>query len=203
MLEQAYKLAFHASPVAGILTDATGKILLANTNSGNLLKCIPELLIGRQIDKIISGTAQTLVEESHECQVTCLDGSEFPAEIKTVAFETDGDTVIFRTITDITETRKLIASLKERVKEQQTILRVTEMLFKAESPEQMFSESLDFIREGWQYPDHTQVHIKLDNGSEFFTDHFKPTQWGMRSEIQLNDMPYGFIEVYYDTKHRV
>jgi PAS domain-containing protein len=197
-LEQAYKLAFDASPIAGILTDASGKILSANNKSAKLLKCLRDNLIGRQIWEIIPEVPGIVGDDCHECQVICTDGTEFPAEIKSTLFEIGGNTVIFRTITDITETRKLIADLKERVKEQQTVLRVTETLFKAEKPETMFEQSLDFIREGWQYPEHTLVRIKLDNGTEFATAGFVETRWRLAAEIQLDEKPYGSIEVFYD-----
>jgi len=193
-VNQAYKLIFDSSPVAGILTDTSGKILLANAKAGQLFGYGCENLAGNPLTMIIPVISQ---QQNSESTAVRKDKTEFPAKIKAVYFESEGTTLIFRAISDISDTKKLITDLRERVKEQLTVLRITEALFKADDPECIFTESLTFIRDGWQYPEYTQVRIKLGDNTEYKTANFRETPWRLKSIIHLNGKPYGSVEVYY------
>jgi PAS domain S-box-containing protein len=193
-VSQAYQLIFESSPVAGILTDPTGKIILANKKAEKLFG-YQGPMTGAQIALIIPDSRR---ENNIECTAVRKDGTTFPAEIHIASFESEGTSLIFRSVTDLSDTKKLIAELHERVKEQLTLLQVMELLFQAKSPTEVFSASIDIIRSGWQYPDHTNVCIRLNDGTEFCTPDFRNTPWGMSAVIQLDDHPYGWITVCYD-----
>jgi PAS domain-containing protein len=192
-LNQAYQLIFESSPVAGILTDKAGKIILANIKAEKLFG-YQEAMTGEQIALIVPDNSR---ENDYECTAVRKNGTTFPAEVHVSAFESDDTSLIYRTITDLSDNKKLIAKLQERVKEQRTLLQVTELLFKAKNRKNIFNESVDIIRSGWQYPDHTQVCIRLNDGSEFSTPGFKETPWKMSSVIHLNGQTYGLITVCY------
>jgi hypothetical protein len=192
-VNKAYQLIFEASPVAGILTNKAGEIVLANKKAETLFG-YQHSMAGTQIALLIPDNCR---ENDFECIAVRKNGTAFPAEVHVVAFASEDDSLIYRTITDLSENKKLIATLQERVKEQRTLLHVTELLFKAKGRKNIFNESVDIIRNGWQFPEHTQVCIKLDDGSEFCTPEYKGTAWSMSSAIQLNGRSYGSITVSY------
>lgn len=183
---------FESSPVAGILTDAAGNVLLANSEAESLFG-----LQGRFPGMAIAAIL-TKSKDGHSAKHA--DGSTFPVEVKQSRLESGNDTYTFTTVSDISTTNKLIFDLTERVKEQKTLLQITELLFRSEDPKTIFTESVALIREGWQYPEHTQVCIELADGSRFITDGFCETKWLLSSPITLNNQDYGLLSVCYDTE---
>jgi PAS domain S-box-containing protein len=202
-IDSAYQQIFNLSPVAGFITGQNDQILGMNLCAEKLFGYTKESLIGKSMtllfpqlsfDKSFTGKTEPI---TYEFTAKRKDGSEFYAALNSVCIETPESRLISWTITDISNTKKLLTELNERIKERRTLLSVTETLFKVESLEEIFQHTLPQIADGMQYPALTAVRIKLPGGTIYKTDNFVKTDWSLTSAITYDGKKYGALEIYY------
>jgi PAS domain S-box-containing protein len=213
--DDLYREIFEKSPTSLLLTDSRGSILAANPCALNLLGYCKDELIDHAFEeilpfKVFDGDLRTkelfssfneildVYEISNEFLVQKKDGEVFFAELRssTSTNISLGELRVW-SIRAILHEKKLIHDLKERIKEQLALLRVTETLFKCTDINEALSECVRHIRDGWQFPEYTVVRIKLNDGSGYMTDGFMETNWRLISKIESNNQTYGTVEVYY------
>lgn len=89
------------------------------------------------------------------------------------------------------------AELKERIKELRFLYSTTEI---AGRPgiilDKMYSESVNRIPQGWQYPEITGGCITID-GKAYKTKNFKKTKWMQSEDIRVKNKTIGSVEVCY------
>jgi pyruvate, water dikinase len=91
----------------------------------------------------------------------------------------------------------LIEALKERAKELNCLYEVEELLNDSDSDiEDVFRGVTQVVPPGWQYPDYCFTRISYD-GEVFGPDGMRPTEWVLRSPIEVHDKTLGQIEVFY------
>ena len=213
MTNELYRELFENSPTALIVTNSDGGILAANSCALELLgyhenelmaSGIERILIGGDLTnkKTFSSFEQVLAayETSNEFLVQKKGNECFFAELHWTASNISLGELLVWSIRAILNEKKLRYDLKERIKEQLALLRVTETLFKCSDINVALSECVRHIRDGWQFPEFTVVRIKLSDGSGYTTEGFVETQWGLISNIQSNSQNYGTVEVYYTTE---
>jgi PAS domain S-box-containing protein len=175
-MDLAYKHVFNLSPSAGIITDEAGRILQLNNCAEQLFGYDRATLIGQKIEFLIPQFTLTSSKESvGEFLAQRQNGVTFPIELNSVSFESEDSILISWVATDISKTKELLAELKERVKERLTLLLVTETLFKVETLEGIFTQTLPHIAQGLQHSEHTGVRIRLKDGTEYKTANFVET----------------------------
>jgi PAS domain S-box-containing protein len=203
-----YSEIFKHSPVSLIITDTKGVITKVNTSALKLLGYTSEELSGADLQLILpfKPAEETIlfqsfteiieaVSHTHQFRVKKKNGATFVAELQ-VSYHHDSGIWIW-SVQPIHREVTLINELKERVKEQISLLKVTETLFKSTDINTALSECIPHIRDGWQFPEYTVVRIKLNDGSGYTTDGFKETPWGLFSSIEGSERQYGTIEVFY------
>ena len=217
MLETMYKALFYSAPVPLIVTDEKGTIRLANEQADALLdnKSIP--LVGLSFCDFIDQSFLkdyfrsksffsfedflAIYKIQHNHWVKGKEGITVYADIKAVTFGLGDEDFYIWTFDPIEITKKLTYDLNERIKEQLSILKVIELCFKSQDIPTSLQLCLQPIREGWQFPDVTEVRIRLDSGEEFATDEFTQTEWCLQSLIMTANERYGSLEVCY--RHKV
>lgn len=213
MLETMYKELFHSAPVPLIVTDEKGIIRLANEQADALLdnKTIPlvglsfcdfieqSFLKGYFRNKPFSSFEDFLkvYNIQHNHWIKGKEGMTVYADIKAVTFGIGNEDFYIWTFDPIEITKKLTYDLNERVKEQLSILKVIDLCFKNQDISTSLQLCLQPIREGWQFPDVTEVRITLTSGEEFSTDKFRKTDWCLQSEIMTASKQYGYLDVCY------
>lgn len=202
-MEELYKQVFEHSPAISIITDENGKMRQVSNSTVAAFQYGLEELIGQNIGRIIPKLNPEKILLSRNAKhigegiAIRKDGTDFPVDLHKAQFEALQQRVISWTINDISDQKQLLTDLRERVKEQLTVLLVTETLFSTESLEHVFTESLPHIIEGLQYPEHTVIRIRLDNGTEFTTSGFRESEWFVAAPIVSNGQLYGTLEIYY------
>ncbi len=104
---------------------------------------------------------------------------------------------------DITEKKKneierenLLHSTQERMKKLQCILGITESAVQSETIEQILEEAVLRIPHGWKYPEITEAMIRY-KGTVYTTENFFETPWRIASDLVINGVTEGRIEVFY------
>jgi len=88
-------------------------------------------------------------------------------------------------------------NLKERIKELTCLYQISNLVQKSDiSFKQVFTETLEFLRHAWQFPDVTCARI-IFKDNEFKTSNFIETRWRLNVNIKVNQKKIGFLEVYY------
>mgnify|MGYP000064841409 CR=1 FL=1 len=71
--------------------------------------------------------------------------------------------------TDITEQKKLMSQLEERVKEQSCLYKIANLSEKEYTVDELLNKAVKYLPEGWQYPEITEARIEFD-GTSYSTD---------------------------------
>ncbi|NEU08675.1 hypothetical protein GZH53_10165 [Flavihumibacter sp. R14] len=215
MTELLYKSFFNAAPVPLIVTDQQGEIKLINERAKAFLDNKETPFSGSNFCDFIDGSflkeyrnAKTFSFEDfltaykaeHKHWVKSKEGHHVYADINAVSFGSGNHIYYIWTLDPVEIGRKLSYDLKERVKEQLSIVDLIEVFFQNPNIKTALELSLDPIREGWQYPEVTGVRIVLGSGEEFSTENFRKTGWLLQSEIKSTNEHYGFLEVCYLTE---
>lgn len=89
------------------------------------------------------------------------------------------------------------AELKERIKELRFLYSTTEITGRPGIIlDKMYSESVNRIPQGWQYPEITGGCITID-GKAYKTKNFKKTKWMQSEDIRVKNKTIGSVEVCY------
>ncbi|MFC1651053.1 helix-turn-helix transcriptional regulator [Candidatus Latescibacterota bacterium] len=86
--------------------------------------------------------------------------------------------------------------LEERIKELNCLYGISKLLESDNSLENIFSESVNILKDAWQYPEITCVKINIEN-DEFKTSNYIETNWKQTSDIKLRNECIGKLEVNY------
>ena len=87
--------------------------------------------------------------------------------------------------------------LKERIKELNTILSVTEILFKTPTRGMPGGMPARNKRRLAAFADHMGVRIKLQNGREYKTGNFRETEWRLSSGLERSGHSSVTVEVCF------
>jgi len=98
------------------------------------------------------------------------------------------------------EKERLLADMKERMKELRCIYRITKAVRAQTALENIFRKVLSYIPAGWQYPVNTRCKLRFD-GIEYIPRPFDETPWRLSSYIEVEGQIRGAIEVYYVEKY--
>jgi len=212
MVETTYETLFQSAPVPLIITDQKGTVKLANEQAGGLLDNESLPLVGLGFfefidqsifknyftDRPVSSFQDFLnLYDIHANKETIEQGPPPSAHIKVASFKIGNEDFYIWTFDSTEIARKLKYDLNERVKEQLAILNVIELCFQNQNLHTSLQRSLSAIREGWRFPDLTEVRIALKSGEVFATDNFKATSWCMQTDIVSTKEHYGHLEVCY------
>ena len=111
-----------------------------------------------------------------------------------------GVVLVFRDVTEQRQKQKekeqLLHDLSERVKELQCMYGVARSIRQREAIEEILLDVVALIPAGWHYPQITRGRIVFD-GAEYVSDPFDETQWKQSSDIVVNGVSRGVVEVYY------
>ncbi|MFP4369080.1 MAG: nucleotidyltransferase family protein [Candidatus Kapaibacterium sp.] len=104
---------------------------------------------------------------------------------------------------NIRQTIELIESLNERAKELQCLYRIEDILKDLEkSKEEIFNDILKAIPPGWQFPEVCEARVKY-NGNELKTAGWKESDISQETDILVDGIKVGEIEVVYTEKVRL
>lgn len=94
------------------------------------------------------------------------------------------------------ELKKKARSLNERIKELDCLYTISSLIDKSRSLDEFLQSTVEAIPEAMQYPDRACAKIILDN-RRFLTLNYMETEGVVRSEIIVNNIQSGFLEVCY------
>jgi PAS domain S-box-containing protein len=168
----------------------------------------PSDLLGQSVSTFVHPEDR----EKRSMEITALrEGRKKVAEVVLRAFTKAGETVWIRAvisdqrhipgvegfvsnITDITplitaqqEQEKLVHNLGERVKEQSLLYQAIAMLHvpaQEAEPDKVMASLARMLPSGWQYPEHTQASIELDDGRIYSTRNFKKVADSISANFQ-------------------
>ena len=86
--------------------------------------------------------------------------------------------------------------LNERIKELNCLFGISKLIDNDDSLMNIFSESVEIIKDAWQYPEITCVKISVNN-EEYRSTNYRKTNWKQASNINVHNEPVGFLEVCY------
>jgi len=92
------------------------------------------------------------------------------------------------------ELKQLYQDQKKRLQELHCLNAVAESIRRESSLSAIFSDAVQLIPQGWQYPQFTRARI-IFNKETFLSPDFEETGWGLCSEFQAGNQP-GIIEVF-------
>lgn len=207
MTNLIYKELFNTAPAALVVTNAGGLIQLANRQAQLLLEIQPEQLEGRSFAGLFLQTSDATsssftefleyVVNTKRHTLRKKNGAAIYVELNYILNMTESGNLYTWSIYSIEENKRLDYALKERVKEQLSILNVTELLFRQPDPDKAFTDCLAAIRSGWQFPESAAVRICLADGKVYATDTFRETEWMLVSPIEGLQGTLGLLEVCY------
>ena len=102
--------------------------------------------------------------------------------------------------TEITEKKKVLQELKERIKEQRCLYNVSKLGEQQATVPELLQATVENIAQGFQYPDITEVAITFDNQT-FTTEGFQSTEWKLEAKSNRVAEASLDITVVY-TEHR-
>lgn len=86
--------------------------------------------------------------------------------------------------------------LRERIKELECIQQLNNLAEKYNTIDDIFSELVHILKQGWQFPELTEVRI-TNKTFTYQTDNFKETKWKMLTEIKSENAIAGTVEIIY------
>jgi PAS domain-containing protein len=98
------------------------------------------------------------------------------------------------------ESDEILRKLQERVKELNTLYRISKIMAMRDEPlEKSLKRIADILPQGWQHPD--VCCSRITYGSMVATSpRFKEGQWKQVEEIMIDDNPVGSVEIHYVSK---
>lgn len=209
-----YRVSFKLHGAVQMLVDAeTGEILDANQaaqdfygHSIDAFKTLKawDLNAGEPAEvklrlKRALSTENAYFETTHRLA----SGEERDVEIYFGRIRVKGRELLCPVVHDITDRRRieeekarLLASMKERMKELRCIYRVTKAV-RARTPlTDIFYQVLSYMPCAWQYPEITRCNLRFDS-IEYTPFPFEETPWRLSSYIEVEGQIRGAIEVYY------
>jgi C4-dicarboxylate-specific signal transduction histidine kinase len=95
------------------------------------------------------------------------------------------------------ELRTVSRELTERVKELNCLYEISKLRdCVGSSLDDVLQGIVDLIPAAWQFPDVTCARLRLE-GREFRTKRFAETAWRVATDVAVNGIPAGVLEVYY------
>ena len=91
---------------------------------------------------------------------------------------------------------ELIVKMNKRIKELQCLKEISTLIQKENNIKTIINQLIEIIPNGWQYPYNTAVKIKF-NDLEFKSLNFANSNCKIVSELVVNNIPQGYIEVSY------
>lgn len=126
-----HRAAFDAAPIAMVIFDHDGQIVLVNRETERLFGHPRDALIGHCIERLMPDAEQAIRSQLGDaisqspfprrldgrCQLAGRrhDGSEFPVEVALATVETEQGELILATVSDLTERRRVEDELREAV----------------------------------------------------------------------------------------
>ncbi len=92
--------------------------------------------------------------------------------------------------------KKLLSTLKERVKELTCLYQVSHLIGTSKSLEVLFNKLEVNVKSGWQYPDSTRVKVRFD-GNIYGSPLFNGSPWIIAAPLLVSGICRGTLEVYY------
>jgi hypothetical protein len=215
MTELFYKTLFNTAPVPLIVTDRAGEILLVNERARAFLGGQAGALFPPNFADLIDrstlkdqSNAETFsfadflkaYETEHKHWIRRLEAERIYADINADTFESGNQLYYSWTLEAAEINDKLSHDLQERVKELSAIINIIEVFFATPDIETALKNSLEPIRQGWQFPAATGVSIQLGDGEVFSTENFRKTGWILRADIKSSNEYYGLLKVCYLTE---
>ncbi|MDP6545763.1 MAG: DUF3365 domain-containing protein [Phycisphaerae bacterium] len=90
----------------------------------------------------------------------------------------------------------LLHDMQERIKELECLYTASRSTSMRQTLEEIFQDILASIPPGWHYPNLTRGRIVFD-GTEHVSEPFEPTPWKLSSDLLVQGVVRGSIEVYY------
>lgn len=104
--------------------------------------------------------------------------------------------------TDITERKEAYRELQERVKEQRCLQNISSLDRDIDNVDKLLSEAVNYLPNGWQYPEITEAAIEFD-GNSYTTPNFEDTRLTMSAEGSRNgDIPLKITVTYTEEKEQ-
>jgi PAS domain S-box-containing protein len=98
--------------------------------------------------------------------------------------------------TEITEKKKVLQQLQERIKEQRCLYNVSKVDEEDRDVEEVLQKAVQYLAEGFQYPDITEAAITFD-GKQYKTEGYRSTDWQLNAkQNQIEDIPLDITIVY-------
>ena len=200
-----------AAPFRHLVEDASDTMLVLNAD-GVIVYINPasEALFGRPAVDLLGQTFGYVIatDSPAEIQIIHPQRGTVTADVRSSRItlsEQSYDVVYLRDITErkLNELALLETSqkLRERVKEQTCVRRVTEILLNIEDPlEEMLQTVADVIPAGYQYPETAAARITLD-GRAYTSKGFRQSAWQQREDIIVSERNAGLIEICYLDEH--
>lgn len=139
-----------------------------------------------------------------EMPVKRKDGSVFYADINSAPATIAGKDYLVGFFRDVTERKaaeeereRLLFERGERIKEIRCLYIIQRALHSAGDTPEILQEVADAIPPGFQWPDITDVRIRLDD-AVCVSRPFDETEWVLSEEITVRGEPHGYIEVFLD-----
>ncbi|MEX2397674.1 MAG: PAS domain S-box protein, partial [Balneolales bacterium] len=114
--------------------------------------------------------------------------------LNTPVFDKQGEIdFIIHSKTNITDQKlieeqksKALLNLRERVKGQSCLYRISNLNEKELSVDELLKEAVTILPDGWQYPDLTEAFIKYDD-KKYITPHYTDTMWKLSAEAVVSN----------------
>ncbi len=186
-------------------TEISELYLLQTLKEGDaLINCLPEHrrepALG-SLKKILKGEIQ-----EYETSYTIADGSHRWLNVNEhPVIGIDGEILgVSVALNDITERKKSEQEkeatryqLNERVKELTTLYKITQILQNdTKAVEEIMSEIVTALPEGWQYPEITAARIAIGE-TEFRTSNFRDSEFKQKAPFYTPSGDLGFVEIIY------
>lgn len=181
-----------------MLLDADGIVVYANAATAELFGRQPEELLGESFGHVITAEQPTEIQIPHPW------GGAVTADIRSTRVKLAGRSFNAVYLRDVTE-RKLnelalletSRRLRERVKEQTCVRRVTEILLQSHtSLDEALQGVVDLLPPAWQYPDVTAARITLDS-RVYTSEGFRESEWRQREPVTGGGTDDGAVEIFY------
>ncbi|MFP4169846.1 MAG: response regulator [Methanomassiliicoccales archaeon] len=217
--EQMYRRLFKTVTQGVVYQSLDGRITSANPAAERILGASMEEMNSRTSEspewKALREDGSVFPGEEHPSMVALRTGEEVTDQVMGVYNPREGryrwieiDAIplfgdgkepseVYTIFDDITDTRKRGLRLKERMKELSCLYNVSRLHEERDLDlEELFRRVLDLILPAWRYHDFTRARIVFD-GVEYSTPGFTGTEWSLRSDIPVNGIDRGFLEVVY------
>jgi PAS domain S-box-containing protein len=153
---------------------------------------------------MVSGSANSSLENPIEMPGLRKDGTEFPTEYTVASWVTGGERFYAAIIRDVTDRRKageererLLKRLNERLKELGALYWLSKLV---ETPgmtiDKILEGLVEILRAAWQYPEITYSRVALGR-IEFRSDNYSDTAWKQSERIVVHGEAEGILEVGY------